>query len=107
MGCSDSLRAEPQFVGQARKHIIAKFHAIYWLDATTIGARSLEGSIYWRKLLHKFCEFIEDQGEETMGVNIDWCGTCPFLCIKKDVNMVPADQMGPVERNAEENKEKE
>lgn len=46
MGFSNSIAAEPQFVGKGKKHIVSKFQKIFWVDAARVGVRTSGGSIY-------------------------------------------------------------
>lgn len=51
MGCSSSITAESQFIGQGRTHIVSKFKKIFWPDRTRVGVKFPGGSIYWRTLM--------------------------------------------------------
>lgn len=66
MGCSGSMTAEAQFIGQGRTHKVSKFKKIFWPDKIRVGVRSPKGSIYRRNLMEKFCAFMENRTPEPL-----------------------------------------
>lgn len=53
---------------EGREHIADKFHSIHLPDKARLRIMSLGGSIFWRTILSKISDFVEDQNEETLEI---------------------------------------